>query len=50
LLLEKVIRQHSGQIIDDMTVLVARIDRFVPQWSAIAVQGMERLERPRIVS
>jgi stage II sporulation protein E len=50
LLLEKVIRQHSGQIIDDMTVLVARIDRFMPQWSAIAVQGMERLERPRIVS
>ena len=50
LLLEKVIRQHSGQIVDDMTVLVARIDRFVPQWSAIQVHGMERLERPRIVS
>lgn len=50
LLLEKVIRQHSGEIIDDMTVLVARVDRFVPQWSAIQVQGMERLERPRIVS
>jgi len=50
LLLEKVIRQHSGKIVDDMTVLVARIDRFVPQWSAIHVQGMERLERPRIVS
>ncbi|TGU57686.1 stage II sporulation protein E, partial [Mesorhizobium sp. M00.F.Ca.ET.186.01.1.1] len=27
LLLEKVIRQHSGKIVDDMTVLVARIDR-----------------------
>lgn len=50
LLLEKVIRQHSGQIVDDMTVLVARIDRFVPQWSAIAVHGMQKLERPRIVS
>ncbi|WP_421617320.1 stage II sporulation protein E [Brevibacillus sp. TJ4] len=50
LLLEKVIRQHSGQIVDDMTVLVARIDRFVPQWSAIQVQGMEKLDRPRIVS
>jgi stage II sporulation protein E len=33
-----------------MTVLVARIDRFVPQWSAIQVQGMEKLDRPRIVS
>ncbi len=50
LLLEKVIRQHCGQIVDDMTVLVARIDRFVPQWSAIHVHGMEKLERPRIVS
>jgi stage II sporulation protein E len=50
LLMERVIRQHSGQIVDDMTVLVARIDRFVPQWSAIQVHGMEKLERPRIVS
>lgn len=50
LLLEKVIRQHSGHIVDDMTVLVARIDRFVPQWAAIQVHGMEKLERPRIVS
>ncbi|MGE5701363.1 MAG: stage II sporulation protein E [Clostridia bacterium] len=50
LLLEKVIRQHAGNIVDDMTVLVARVDRFVPQWSAIHVHGMERLERPRIVS
>lgn len=49
-LLEKVIFQHSGQIVDDMTVLVARLDRFVPQWSSIQVQGMERVERPRIVS
>ncbi|NGQ96466.1 stage II sporulation protein E [Brevibacillus sp. SYP-B805] len=49
-LLERVIHQHSGQIVDDMTVLVARIDRFVPQWSAIHVHGMERVERPRIVS
>ncbi|GED72023.1 stage II sporulation protein E [Brevibacillus reuszeri] len=50
LLLEKVIRQHSGKIVDDMTVLVARIDRFVPQWAAIQVHGMPKLERPRIVS
>ena len=50
LLLERVIRQHSGQIVDDMTVLVARIDRFIPQWSAIQVHGMPKLERPRIVS
>ncbi len=50
LLLERVIRHHYGQIVDDMTVLVARIDRFVPQWTAIHVQGMEKVERPRVVS
>ncbi|REK67420.1 stage II sporulation protein E [Brevibacillus sedimenti] len=50
LLLERVIRQHSGSIVDDMTVLVARLDRFVPQWSAIQVHGMPKLERPRVVS
>lgn len=50
LLLESVIRQHYGQILDDMTVIVARLDRFVPQWAAIQVSGMERIERPRIVS
>jgi len=50
LLLERVIREHYGEIVDDMTVLVAKIDRFVPQWSAIQVQGMAKMERPRIVS
>lgn len=50
LLLERVIRYHHGEIFDDMTVLVARIDRFVPQWSAIQIQGMEKIERPRVVS
>ncbi|WP_126424692.1 stage II sporulation protein E [Brevibacillus marinus] len=50
LLLERVIRYHCGEILDDMTVLVARLDRFVPQWSAIQIQGMEKIERPRIVS
>ncbi|MGC5326810.1 stage II sporulation protein E [Brevibacillus sp. SYSU BS000544] len=50
LLLEKVIRHHYGQIVDDMTVLVARIDRYVPQWSAIQVQGVSKMERPRVVS
>ncbi|UFJ40553.1 stage II sporulation protein E [Brevibacillus humidisoli] len=50
LLLERVIRYHCGEILDDMTVLAARIERFVPQWSAIQIQGMEKVERPRIVS
>nr|WP_139492581.1 stage II sporulation protein E [Brevibacillus dissolubilis] len=50
LLLERVIREHHGEIVDDMTVLVTRIDRFVPQWGAIHVNGMEKVERPRVVS
>ncbi|WP_232699031.1 stage II sporulation protein E [Brevibacillus daliensis] len=50
LLLERVIREHSGDIVDDMTVLVTRIDRYVPQWSSIQVVGMDKLERPRVVS
>ncbi|MFD2923467.1 stage II sporulation protein E [Halobacillus naozhouensis] len=35
LLLEEVIRTQAGAIEDDMTVLVARIDHYVPEWSAI---------------
>ncbi|WP_019123149.1 stage II sporulation protein E [Brevibacillus massiliensis] len=50
LLLEKVIRHHYGEIVDDMTVLVAKVERFVPEWSAIQVMGVEKVERPRIVS
>ncbi|GGF35608.1 stage II sporulation protein E [Halobacillus andaensis] len=35
ILLEEVIRAQSGGIDDDMTVLVARIDHYMPEWSAI---------------
>lgn len=49
-LLEKVIRYQYGEIEDDMTVLVARIDRNVPEWSNIVVPGFEQLQRPRTVS
>ncbi|MFC7061776.1 stage II sporulation protein E [Halobacillus seohaensis] len=38
ILLDEVIRTKSGDIDDDMTVLVARIDHFIPEWSAIPVQ------------
>ncbi|MFC7322303.1 stage II sporulation protein E [Halobacillus campisalis] len=35
ILLDEVIRTKSGDIHDDMTVLVARIDHYMPEWSAI---------------
>lgn len=37
LLLEEVIRARSGEIEDDMTVLVARIAKNTPQWAAIPI-------------
>jgi stage II sporulation protein E len=36
LLMEKMIRECNGEIHDDMTVLVAKIDHFVPKWATIA--------------
>ncbi|WP_173918001.1 stage II sporulation protein E [Halobacillus sp. Marseille-Q1614] len=35
ILLEEVIRTQSGDIDDDMTILVARLDHYIPEWSAI---------------
>lgn len=35
LLLEEVIRTKSGEIDDDMTVLVARINRNIPKWAKV---------------
>lgn len=49
-LLEKVVRHHDGEIIDDMTVLVARIDKHLPEWASFRFQGVTRMERPRTVS
>ena len=37
LLLEEVIRTRAGVIADDMTVLVARIEKNIPEWSPISV-------------
>ncbi|WP_425452004.1 stage II sporulation protein E [Bacillus taeanensis] len=35
LLMEEVIRTRSGQIMDDMTVIVAKIERNLPKWQTI---------------
>ncbi|NIK80096.1 stage II sporulation protein E [Paenibacillus castaneae] len=49
-LLEKVVRYHDGDIVDDMTVLVARIDKHLPEWASFRFPGVSRMERPRTVS
>ncbi|MEK5478887.1 stage II sporulation protein E [Paenibacillus sp. FSL R5-0407] len=49
-LLESVIRYQKNVILDDMTVAVAKIDHFMPQWSTLHIPGITRLERPRTVS
>jgi len=47
LLLERVIRSGQGEIIDDMTVIVSKIEKYVPEWSTIKIPGMVRIERER---
>ncbi|MNP24059.1 Stage II sporulation protein E [compost metagenome] len=49
-LLESVIRYQKNVIHDDMTVVVAKIDHLMPQWSTLHIPGISRLERPRTVS
>lgn len=45
-ILEHAIRYQDGRIRDDMTVVVARVDHYVPAWSSFRWEGMPRLERP----
>ncbi|PTX55254.1 stage II sporulation protein E [Melghirimyces profundicolus] len=47
-LLEKVIRQHDGEIDDDMTVVAVKVDDYVPEWSTIRMPGIPRLERKHV--
>lgn len=49
-LLESVIRYQKNVVHDDMTVVVATVDHFRPQWSTLHIPGISRLERPRTVS
>ncbi|HZG55794.1 stage II sporulation protein E [Paenibacillus sp.] len=49
-LLETVIRHHDGQVVDDMTVIAARIDKFAPEWATFRWRGDATIERPRTVS
>ena len=49
-LLDVAMSQAAGAIRDDMTVVVARISRYQPEWAAFRWPGVARLERPKTVS
>lgn len=49
-LLERIVRQQHGEISDDMTVIVARIERYRPEWSTFRWPGLAKLDRPKTVS
>ncbi|GAE36580.1 stage II sporulation protein E [Halalkalibacter akibai] len=47
LILEKIIRNEHGSIDDDMTVVVAKIRRNTPKWSAIPIYKTPKLVKKR---
>lgn len=49
-LLDTVVRYHKGDIVDDMTVVVAKVDKHQPEWATFRWPGMNKVERPRTVS
>nr|WP_249730734.1 stage II sporulation protein E [Paenibacillus sp. J2TS4] len=49
-LLERIVRYQNGDILDDMTVIVAKIERFQPEWATFSWPGVSRIERPKVVS
>lgn len=49
-LLERIVRQQHGEISDDMTVIVAKVERYRPEWSTFRWPGIARIERPKTVS
>lgn len=49
-LLETIVRYHLGEIYDDMTVVVAKIEKYKPEWATVRWQGTTRIERPKTVS
>ncbi|NOU98308.1 stage II sporulation protein E [Paenibacillus sp. LMG 31456] len=50
ILLERIVRYHHGEIYDDMTVVVARLEKYQPEWATFSWPGMQRIERPKTVS
>jgi len=49
-LLERVVRHQQGDIHDDMTVIVAKVNRYQPEWATFRWPGVSRMDRPKVVS
>jgi len=45
MLVELAVRINHGKIIDDMTVLVAKVRKFKPEWATIRLPGVQKLKR-----
>ncbi len=50
LMLEKVIRYGDGTINDDMTVIVSKIEEYTPEWPAIKIPGISKIEREKLAN
>jgi len=46
-LLERIFRYHHGEIQDDMTVMVALVEKRQPEWATFRWPGITRMERPK---
>ncbi len=49
-LLETVFRFHHGEIEDDMTVVVAKLSKFKPEWATVHWPSHAQIARPKTVS
>ncbi len=49
-LLERTVRHLHGDIRDDMTVIVARVEKHRPEWATFGWPGLTRIDRPKTVS
>lgn len=47
MLVELAVRINHGKIIDDMTVLVAKVEKFKPEWATIRMPGMKKIKRQK---
>ncbi|SHK06479.1 MULTISPECIES: stage II sporulation protein E [Alicyclobacillus] len=44
-LVEAAVRANNGKIADDMTVVVAKVGKFEPEWATIKIPGVQGLRR-----
>ncbi|MFC7748940.1 stage II sporulation protein E [Paenibacillus thermoaerophilus] len=49
-LLDRIVRHHHGDIVDDMTVVVAKVEKYKPEWATFRWPGLASFERPKTVS